>query len=105
MQLAALSTSSFLDTCSAIMPFDFFKNKNKHPPDWVPSVLRCTYNDGRTIKKGLDGILGDKNYVIKHRTGRWVVWAPRKLSTADESKLEGDAHVHYDSQSGPRNRD
>ncbi|KAI1480930.1 hypothetical protein F4774DRAFT_376499 [Daldinia eschscholtzii] len=69
--------------------------KSKYPPGWVQSVLRCTYNDGGEITKGLNELLGEGSYILKHRTGRWVVWASRKLDSVDETKLEKVAHVHY----------
>ncbi|KAI1387837.1 uncharacterized protein F4822DRAFT_430583 [Hypoxylon trugodes] len=70
-------------------------SKPKYPSHWVHSVLRCTYNDAKDIKQGLDELLGANEYIIKHRNGYWVVWAPRKLSASDESKLESNAHLHY----------
>ncbi|KAI1656466.1 hypothetical protein F4813DRAFT_364419 [Daldinia decipiens] len=77
------------------MPSEVRTNKSRYPPGWVQSVLRCTYNDGGEIRKGLDELLGEKGYILKHRTGRWVIWAPRKLTTVDETELEKSAHVHY----------
>lgn len=78
-----------------IMPAKARTNKSKYPQGWVQSVLRCKYNDGGEIIKGLNEILGEGGYILKHRAGRWVVWAPRKLTNGDETELEKVAHVHY----------
>ncbi|OTA95593.1 hypothetical protein M434DRAFT_28716 [Hypoxylon sp. CO27-5] len=80
------------------MIFGIRRNKSKPPKppsDWVNSVLRCTYNDGEDIIRGLNELFGADRYILKHRNGRWVVWAPRKLEKEDEEKLENVAHVHY----------
>ncbi|KAI1473111.1 uncharacterized protein F4812DRAFT_411642 [Daldinia caldariorum] len=77
------------------MPSQLLSQRSKYPSGWVQSVLRCTYNDGGEVRKGLNELLGETGYILKHRTGRWVVWAPRKLTDVDETELERIAHVHY----------
>ncbi|KAI0836399.1 hypothetical protein F5Y06DRAFT_298762 [Hypoxylon sp. FL0890] len=93
-----LFASIVLGARNTAMVFGIRPNKSKapkHPPNWVNSVLRCTYNDGQEIIRGLDALFGANGYILKHRNGRWVVWASRKLTEEDENKLEDAAHIHY----------
>ncbi|KAI0894730.1 hypothetical protein F4806DRAFT_472385 [Annulohypoxylon nitens] len=76
----------------------FFRSHKDSPSSsskWVNSILRQAYQDGHGIKEGLNEIFGVNQYKLTLRNGRWVIWAPRKLTVKDESKIESFARVHY----------